>query len=127
MFKDRPAFSSFSVDDVDAAREFYADKLGLDVDQTPMGFIEVKLAGGQHINVYPKPNHKPATFTVLNFVVPEIEKAVDDLNAAGIKMEQYDMPQIKQDAKGIARDGQGPAIAWFKDPAGNVIAVIELP
>ncbi|MEX2548166.1 MAG: VOC family protein [Chloroflexota bacterium] len=127
MFKDSQAFSSFSVDDVDAARAFYGDKLGLDIEMTPMGFLELKLGTGQHINVYDKPNHQPATYTVLNFVVSDVEQAVDDLTAAGVKMEHYNMPEIKQDAKGIARDGRGPAIAWFKDPAGNVIAVMELP
>ena len=128
MFKDNQAFPSFSVDDVDAARDFYADKLGLDAQKAEMGTLRLTLGGGQNVVLYPKPNHEPATFTVLNFVVPDIEKAVDDLTAAGIEMEQYGMPEIKQDAKGIARDDRGgPAIAWVKDPAGNVIAVLELP
>jgi catechol 2,3-dioxygenase-like lactoylglutathione lyase family enzyme len=127
VFKGNEAFSSYSVDDVDAARAFYADKLGLDVEKSDMGSIELKLRGG-HVMLYPKPNHEPATFTVLNFVVPDVEKAVDDLVAKGVKMEHYDIPDIKQDAKGIARDDRGgPAIAWFKDPAGNVIAVLEIP
>lgn len=128
MFKDNQAFPSFSVDDVDAAHDFYAGKLGLDAEMAEMGTLRLKLGGGQNVVLYPKPNHEPATFTVLNFVVPDIEKAVDDLTAAGIEMEQYGMPEIKQDAKGIARDDRGgPAIAWVKDPAGNVIAVLELP
>ena len=126
MFKDSQAFSSFSVDDVDAAQGFYADKLGLNAEKGEMGTVELKLGGG-HVMLYSKPNHEPATFTVLNFVVPDVEQAVDDLTAAGVKMEHYNMPEIKQDAKGIARDDRGPAIAWFKDPAGNVIAVMELP
>lgn len=129
MFRDSQAFSSFSVDDVDAARDFYADKLGLNVEKKEMGTLDLKLGGGQTVMLYPKPNHQPATFTVLNFIVPDVEKAVDDLTGAGVEMERYDdIPDIKQDAKGIARDDRGgPAIAWFTDPAGNVIAVLELP
>ena len=129
MFRDNEAFPSFSVDDVDAAREFYADKLGLEAEKSEMGTLELKMGKGQHVMLYPKPNHEPATFTVLNFVVPDVEKAVDDLTRAGIEMERYDdIPDINQDAKGIARDLRGgPAIAWFKDPAGNVIAVLEQP
>lgn len=128
MFKDNDWFSSFSVDDLDAARAFYGDTLGLEIGETPMGVIEVKLAGGRHVVVYPKPNHEPATFTVLNFVVPNVDKAVDELIAAGIDMEQYGMPEMEQDAKGIARDDRGgPQIAWFKDPAGNILAVLGQP
>jgi predicted enzyme related to lactoylglutathione lyase len=125
MFKDSDWFSSFSVDDLDAARAFYGEKLGLEIGETPMGVIEIKLAGGRHVVAYPKPNHQAATFTVLNFVVPEIDKTVDQLVAAGVEMEQYGMAEMPQDAKGIARDPQGPAIAWFKDPAGNILAVLE--
>lgn len=129
MFRNNDAFSSFSVDDIDAARDFYSDKLGLEVEPREMGTLHLKLGGGQATMLYPKPNHEPATFTVLNFVVSDIEKAVGDLTAAGIDMERYDdNPDIKQDSKGIARDDRdGPAIAWFTDPAGNVIAVMELP
>jgi len=127
MFRGNRAFSSYSVDDLDAAHDFYTDKLGLTAEKSQMGTLEVKLDGGQGLMLYPKPNHEPATFTVLNFIVPDIEKAVDDLTAAGIEMEQYDIPDINQDAKGIARDANGPAIAWFKDPAGNIIAVLEMP
>ncbi len=126
MFRDANVFSSYSVDDVDAAQAFYGDTLGLDVEKTTMGFLEVKLADGHHVNVYTKPNHQPATFTVLNFIVPDVESAVDELVAKGITMERYDdIPQIKQDRRGIARDDYGPAIAWFKDPAGNILAVLE--
>ena len=121
----RSAFASFSVDDLDAARAFYGGKLGLEVRETPMGVIEVMIGADQHVTIYPKPNHEPATFTSLNFIVPDIDEAVDSLVADGIKMEMYDMPGMNQDAKGIARDPQGPAIAWFKDPAGNTLAVIS--
>src|SRR5687767_11956989 len=128
MFRDTEAFSSFSTNDVDAARDFYANKLGLEVSESPMGTLEIVLGGGQHVSVYPKPNHEPATFTVLNFIVDDVEKAVDDLVGAGVKMEHYDIPEISQDAKGIARDPRGgPAIAWFNDPAGNTLAVLQLP
>lgn len=126
MFSNNQSFSSYSVDDLDAARDFYTDKLGLKVEKTEMGTLDVKLGTGQSVMLYPKPNHEPATFTVLNFIVADVEKAVDDLTAAGIEMEHYDIPDIKQDARGIARDENGPAIAWFKDPAGNTIAVFQL-
>jgi predicted enzyme related to lactoylglutathione lyase len=125
MFKDNAWFSSFSVDDLDAARAFYGETLGLEIGETPMGVIEVKLAGGGHVTVYPKPNHQPATFTVLNFVVADIDEAVDKLAAAGVEMEQYNMAEMPQEANGVARDPQGPAIAWFKDPAGNILAVLQ--
>lgn len=126
MFRDNEAFSSFSVDDTDAARDFYRGKLGLKVTDEPMGTLDVELRGGQHVSIYPKQNHAPATFTVLNFIVDDIDKAVDDLTGAGIEMQHYDIPEIKQDAKGISRDDRGPAIAWFNDPAGNTIAVLQL-
>ena len=128
MFRDNEAFSTFSTNDVDAARDFYANKLGLEVVDGGMGTIELVLGSGQHVTVYPKPNHEPASFTVLNFIVDDLEKAVDDLNAAGIQMERYDIPEMSQDAKGISRDPRGgPAIAWFTDPAGNTLAVLETP
>ena len=125
MLSIRSAFSTFSTNDIQAAKDFYGGKLGLEVRDTPMGVIEVVLGADQHVTLYPKDNHQAATFTVLNFVVPDIEAAVDDLVASGIAMEQYDMPEMKQDAKGIARDPQGPAIAWFRDIADNILAVIE--
>jgi catechol 2,3-dioxygenase-like lactoylglutathione lyase family enzyme len=126
MFRDAQTFSSYSIDDIDAAQAFYADTLGLDVEKTDMGFLELRLRDGSHVNVYTKPNHEPATFTVLNFIVPDIDSAVDELVAKGVTMERYEnIPQIKQDARGIARDDYGPAIAWFKDPAGNVLAVLQ--
>ena len=117
-------FSSFSVTDVAAAKKFYGETLGLDVKDGAMGFLEIEVPGGGHVTAYPKPNHEPATFTVLNFIVPSIDDAVDELNRKGVTMEQYDFGPVKTDARGIARD-EGPPIAWFKDPAGNVVSVIE--
>ena len=117
-------FSSFSVNDVAAAKKFYGETLGLDVKDGPMGFLEIEVPGGGHVTAYPKPNHEPATFTVLNFIVPSIDDAVDELNRKGVTMEQYDFGQVKTDARGIARD-EGPPIAWFKDPAGNILSVLE--
>lgn len=125
MFKHSKAFSGFSVDNIDKARAFYGDTLGLEVTDNPMGVIELKIEGSAPVLVYPKPNHTPATFTILNFPVDNIDKAVDDLTARGIRFEQYDMENLKTDEKGISRDNGGPNIAWFKDPAGNILSVIE--
>lgn len=122
MLKDSHAFSGFSTNDIPAARAFYADVLGLEVSED-MGLLNLKFAGGGRAIVYPKPNHEPATFTVLNFPVDDIEAAVDRLAAAGVTFERYE--GMDQDGKGIARDAQGPAIAWFKDPAGNILSVLE--
>jgi len=119
------AFSSFSVNDLDAAMAFYKDILGIQVSKEEMGNIALHIKGNENIMVYPKPDHTPATFTVLNFLVPDLEKTVDDLAAKGIKFEHYDNQYIKTDNKGIARGNGGPSIAWFKDPAGNFISVIE--
>ena len=124
LFKDIPAFSGFSVDDTEAAKEFYGQTLGLEIDDGEMGILTLKIAGGANIVVYPKPNHIPATFTILNFPVDDIETTVDELTRSGVKFEHYDIPGLKADDKGIYR-GQGPTIAWFKDPAGNVLSVIE--
>jgi catechol 2,3-dioxygenase-like lactoylglutathione lyase family enzyme len=125
MFKPSKAISSFSVNDVAKAKQFYQDTLGLDVSENH-GMLELKAANGNNVMVYPKPNHTPATFTVLNFPVENVEKAVDDLNKSGVKFEQYNTEQIKTNEKGIAGDGkQGPKIAWFKDPAGNILSVME--
>jgi predicted enzyme related to lactoylglutathione lyase len=123
MFKDSQAFSSFSVDDLARAKEFYANVLGLDVGDSPMG-LELRLAGGARVFLYPKANHQPATFTVLNFRVDDAEKTVDELTKRGVQFERYDLPGIKTDARGIAR-GNGPTIAWFKDPAGNILSVVQ--
>jgi catechol 2,3-dioxygenase-like lactoylglutathione lyase family enzyme len=125
MFRDSSAFSSYSVDDLKRAKEFYANILGLNVRDSPEG-LGIDLAGGGKLFLYPKPNHEPATFTVLNFRVDDVEKAVDGLVAKGIRFEQYDLPNPKTDAKGIAR-GYGPTIAWFKDPAGNILSVVQPP
>lgn len=125
MFHDAKAFSSFSVDDVQQAKKFYADILGLDAHERPEG-LEMRLAGGGWIFAYPKPNHEPATYTVLNFLVPDIEQAVAELKRRGVRFESYDMPELKTGADGIARPDRGPAAAaWFKDPAGNILAVLQ--
>jgi len=125
MFKNTKAFSGFSVNDLQKAKEFYGKTLGLEITEGIMGIITLHLSGGGEVIIYPKPNHEPATFTVLNFVVPDVDKAVDKLISAGITFEQYGEP-IKTDEKGITRgNGHGPDIAWFKDPAGNILSVIQ--
>ena len=125
MLQESQAFSSFAVKDLDAAKRFYGDTRGQDVRDGPMGVLELHLAGGAQAMVYPKPDHEPANFTVLNFSVPDIDAAVDKLTSAGVKMEQYGRADIPQDAKGISRDPNGPAIAWFTDPSGNIVAVLQ--
>ena len=125
MFKDTKAVSSFSVNDLQKAKEFYGQTLGLEVTEGTMGILNLQLGGGGKIFVYPKPNHEPASFTVLNFPVPDVEDAVDELIKKGITFEQYDEP-MKTDKKGILHgDGRGPDIAWFKDPAGNILSVLK--
>jgi predicted enzyme related to lactoylglutathione lyase len=124
MFNNTNAFSSFSVNDLNAAKEFYSKILELEVIDNPMGLIELHAGGGNNIVVYPKPNHVPATFTILNFPVDNIDVAVDALIKKGITFEQYG-GEIKTDEKGICRSTQGPNIAWFKDPAGNILSVLE--
>lgn len=127
MFKDTHAFSSFSVNDIAKARDFYQNILGLEVKSVamgPEGLLELHIAGGIPVMIYPKPNHAPATYTVLNFPVDDVEKAVDELTAKGVKFEHYNIPEIKTDAKGIVR-GNGPDIAWFTDPAGNILSVLK--
>lgn len=123
MFKEAKSFSSFSVNDLQKAKEFYGEKLGLDVSQTPEG-LELN-TDDNVVFLYPKSNHTPASFTVLNFSVDNIEAAVDELNSMGIKLEHYNLPDIKTDERGIARAPHGPTIAWFKDPAGNILSVLE--
>lgn len=123
MFENSAAFSGFSVDDIDAARAFYGDTLGLPVELNEMGILEITLGSGGHVIAYPKPNHEPAGFTILNFPVDDVEAAVDDLNAAGVVTKIYD-GEYGGDEKGISR-GHGPVIAWFRDPAGNVLSVLE--
>ena len=124
MLKDSKAFSGFSVDDFDAARAFYADTLGLDVTvhDESMGLLSLDLTGGGTVMIYAKDTHQPATYTVLNFPVDDVEKAVDDLTAKGVAFERYD--GFDQDERGISR-GPGPLIAWFTDPAGNVLSVLQ--
>lgn len=121
-------FSGFSVNDMDAARTFYADTLGLPVVDGPMGNLELTLPGGGHVFVYPKPDHQPASFTILNLVVADVDAAVDELNAKGVVTKIYDDDALPTDEKGIARGrsvDRGPDIAWFRDPAGNVLAVLQ--
>lgn len=126
MFKDSHAFSSFSVDDLQAAKEFYSKVLGLKVSDNPMGVIELHIKGSSNIMVYAKPDHQPATFTILNILVPELEHAVDALIIKGITFEQYHGEYLNTDERGIMRgDGHGPDIAWFKDPAGNILSLIQ--
>jgi predicted enzyme related to lactoylglutathione lyase len=122
MLKESKAFSGFSVDDTEKAKEFYGRTLGLDVTESH-GLLNLRLAGGSAVLIYPKPNHLPATFTVLNFPVDNIEQTVDRLTKSGVRFERYE-GDLKTDPKGIFRGG-GPLIAWFKDPAGNILSVLE--
>lgn len=124
MFSPVKAFSGFSVDDIPAARRFYGETLGLNVTENEMGILELHLGSGAIVIVYGKPNHVPATFTILNFDVDDVEDAVDDLNSRGVGTKIYDDSEFPTDAKGIAR-GRGPDIAWFRDPAGNVLSVLK--
>jgi catechol 2,3-dioxygenase-like lactoylglutathione lyase family enzyme len=130
ILRDAPIFSSFAVKDVDSARAFYGTKLGLNVRDGEMGALEIHGRAGQPVLVYPKPDHKPAVFTVLNLEVRNIDEAVDGLIDAGIQMEHYNGENgIQTDSKGVARGekdgGEGPGIAWFRDPSGNILAVME--
>ncbi|PYL99799.1 MAG: glyoxalase [Verrucomicrobia bacterium] len=104
-------------------KEFYAGTLGLDVTESH-GILTLRLAGAKNVLIYPKPNHVPAIFTVLYFPVRDVDRAVDELTKRGVRFEIYDLPDLKTDKKGIMR-GNGPTIAWFKDPAGNILSVIE--
>jgi catechol 2,3-dioxygenase-like lactoylglutathione lyase family enzyme len=122
MLKEAQTFSSFSVNDLGKAKEFYSDVLGLEVKETPEG-LDLNLSGNS-VFIYPKPNHEAASFTVLNFHVKDVDEAVDELKGRGIKFEQYDLPDLKTDERGVFR-GNGPTIAWFKDPAGNVLSVVQ--
>ncbi|MEV5825522.1 VOC family protein [Spirillospora sp. NPDC052242] len=120
MFKDTKAFSGFSVDDIEAARKFYGEVLGLEVSEEH-GMLTLHIAGGRDTLVYPKPDHTPATFTILNFPVDDIEAAVAGLAGRGVRFEHYGGAT---DEKGIFRK-EGPLIAWFKDPAGNTLSVLQ--
>lgn len=122
MFKEAETFCSFSVNDLKEAKDFYGGTLGLDVSETKEG-LELSLEGNS-VFIYTKPNHTPASFTVLNFSVDDIEEAVAELDRLGLPREHYDLPDLKTDNQGIMR-GPGPKIAWFKDPAGNILSVLE--
>ncbi|WUH91897.1 VOC family protein [Streptomyces sp. NBC_00433] len=121
MFGSTKAFSGFSVDDTDAAKKFYGDTLGLRVSEEN-GLLTLHIAGDRDILVYPKPDHAPATYTILNFPVADIVAAVDELTGRGVRFERYE--HLATDDKGIFRGG-GPLIAWFTDPAGNVLSVLQ--
>ena len=123
MLANSPAFSGFSVDDIPAARAFYAETLGLEVTEEN-GMLALHLAGIRPTLVYPKPDHQPASFTILNFPVPDVPAAVGELTARGVRFERYEGTPIETDEQGVFRGG-GPLIAWFTDPAGNVLSVIE--
>ncbi len=126
MFTATPAFSSFSSNDIEGSKRFYGEILGLPYEES-MGGLSLTLAGGGRVYVYPKENHEPATFTVLNFEVDDIDAAVDRLNANGVPTKIYSDDLFPSDEKGIVRGGPefGPDIAWFRDPAGNVLAVLS--
>ena len=123
MFSPRRAYSGFSVNDLAAANTFYADTLGLEVEEGNMGMLLLALPDGARVLIYPKPGHEPASFTILNFEVDDIESAVDDLNARGVQTKIYSDDELRTDAKGIMHGV--PLIAWFRDPAGNVLSVIQ--
>ncbi len=123
MLEHRRAFSGFSVDSIAAAHDFYAGQLGLEVQELDNGLLRLHLADDYEVIVYPKPDHTPAVFTILNFVVEDIERAVDELSAAGVETIRYE--DFGQDERGISRNPGGPPIAWFNDPAGNILAVLE--
>jgi len=123
MLSHRRAFSGFSVTDIAAARDFYSGQLGVEVQDMDNGLLTLHLADDYEVIVYPKPDHTPAGFTILNFAVEDIERAVDELSAAGVETIRYE--GFGQDERGISRDPGGPPIAWFKDPAGNILAVLE--
>lgn len=125
MLKDTKAFSGFSVNDLSAAKEFYGGTLGVQVETNAVGGLTLNVAGGNGIFIYSKENHVPATYTILNFPVDDIDRAVEDLTAKGVTFEHYDgMTDKSGIARGIAT-GNGPDIAWFKDPAGNIISVLR--
>jgi catechol 2,3-dioxygenase-like lactoylglutathione lyase family enzyme len=125
MFRNTTAFTSFSVDDMAKAKQFYGETLGLEITEIPEG-LELHLAGGGRVFIYKSDDYHAPEHTVLNFVVDDIERAVSDLGKRGVRMEQYDLPDIKTDKKGIFRGPSGPrAIAWFKDPADHILSVLQ--
>lgn len=117
------AFSGFSVDDIVTAHDFYSETLSVEVEDLENGLLRLHLPGGNEVIVYPKPDHTPAVFTILNFAVTDIEQAVDELAAEGVETIRYE--GLGQDERGISRNPGGPPIAWFNDPAGNILAVLE--
>ena len=123
MFRDTKAFSGFAVPDIAAAKAFYGDTLGIDVTEDH-GMLTLHLAGSRDTIVYPKPDHVPATYTILNFPVDDVEAAVDALTEKGVEFQKYEGEDVATDAKGIMRQG-GPLIAWFTDPAGNILSVLQ--
>jgi catechol 2,3-dioxygenase-like lactoylglutathione lyase family enzyme len=123
MFESSKAFSGFAVDDLERARAFYGDTLGLEVDLAD-GVLTMRLAGGRDTIVYEKPDFVPATYTILNFPVDDVETAVDELASRGVELQRYE--GFGQDEKGISRQPEGPPIAWFTDPAGNILSVLEM-
>lgn len=125
MLNTKKAFASYSVNDIQKAKEFYGKTLGFDVSDGPEGTLVLALDGGSKALMYPKQNHQPASFTVLNFPVASVDKAVDELRQKGVQFERYNEPNLKTDDREIMR-GNGPTIAWFKDPAGNILSVLEV-
>jgi predicted enzyme related to lactoylglutathione lyase len=123
LFANTKAFSGFAVPNLEAAEKFYGDTLGIDISKGEMGDLVLNLTGGRDTFIYEKPDFVPATYTILNFVVDDVDQAVDRLTKKGVEFERYE--GFDQDEKGIARGDQGPAIAWFKDPAGNILSVLE--
>lgn len=123
VFKNTKAFSSFSVNDLEKAREFYGQSLGLDVSESEEG-LSLHLKGDNEIFIYPKPDHTPATFTILNFAVDNVDQTVDDLTQLGVHFQIYNEGELKTDDKGVFRGK--PKIAWFKDPAGNFLSILEM-
>jgi catechol 2,3-dioxygenase-like lactoylglutathione lyase family enzyme len=124
MLKTNQAFSGFSTNDIGKAKEFYGRTLGLEVSEDH-GILNLHL-GGANVLIYPKANHSPATFTVLNFPVDDVDRTVDELGKRGVRFEIYDDPSFKTDARGVSRGNGGPTIAWFKDPAGNILSVLNV-
>jgi catechol 2,3-dioxygenase-like lactoylglutathione lyase family enzyme len=132
MLRDANAFSGFAVDDVPRAKEFYGTTLGLEVADAALGVegadvpagLELRLGSGARVLIYPKPDHQPATFTILNFLVDDIDRAVDELTARGVRFERYDTGP-RTDTKGIHRTPEVRPVAWFRDPAGNILSIIK--
>ncbi|HEX5572955.1 MAG TPA: VOC family protein [Nitrososphaeraceae archaeon] len=122
IFKNTKAFSSFSVNDLEEAKKFYGQTLGLEVSESEEG-LNLQIKGGNDVFIYPKPDHVPATFTVLNFVVDDVDRTVDELSKLGIRFQIYNNGELKTDDKGIFQGK--PKIAWFKDPAGNFLSILE--